>query len=342
MLRLLLVLAYALAFSGAAAAQDRPADWIKRPRIDDIMAVFPADAADREISGKAVLVCIANVEGRLVGCKVESESPPNMNFGRAALAVTPQMLMRPALRGGQPVPSEVRIPITFPIDRSPRLMMREKVVTIRGFSSTISWQKAPSHADLRAAYPEKARAAGVGGAVALQCGFDAERNVRNCEVLKEEPRGYGFGLAAKIVAKQFTLPPVEITKPQLLHATTQIAVSFSPTLLSGAPATGKPVWTRLPSAEAFSAALGGSKVAADVIDVRLRCGVVQGGGLDACEVVSEKPAASGFGAAALNLAPYFTIATWTSEGLPVVGGRVVIPLLYRVETKVETTAKPAG
>lgn len=340
MVRVVLALGLCLGMAVAAAAQDRPAEWLKKPRLDDIMAVFPADAASREISGKATLLCTANVEGRLVGCTVESESPVGMQFGRAALAITPQLLMRPALQNGQPIASDVRIPITFPIDRSPRLMMREKGVTIAGFSSTIPWQHAPVHADLRGAYPEKAKAAGVGGSVALQCGFNAERVVRNCDVLKEEPRGYGFGLAAKVVARQFVLPPVDLTKSQLLHATTQIAIQFSPTLLTGAAATGKPIWNQLPPAEAVSAALGRTPVGVDVVDVRMRCAVVQGGGLEGCEVVGEKPAGSGFGAAALTLAPYFHAATWTSEGLPVVGARVVIPLLYRVETKVEP--KPAG
>lgn len=336
--RLLGVLSAASALLAPAVGwtQTQGPEWLRKPRLDMIVGAIPADAADRQISGKAILGCTVNVEGRMVGCTILSESPKDMGFGRAALSLTPQFLMRPAMQDGKPVPTTVTIPITFPVERSPRLMMREKVVTNYGYPSTIPWDRAPTHDDLRAAYPEKARAAGVGGAVALQCGFGPERNVRNCEVLKEEPEGYGFGLAAKVAAKGFVLPPVTITKQQLLHARTQIAVSFSPTLLQGAPATGRPVWSALPDAAAMNAALGG-RVGGDV-SVRLTCTVVQGGGLDSCVVVNEQPASAGVGAAALTLMPLFRTATWTSEGLPVVGGRVTIPLIYRVETKVETTS----
>lgn len=333
-----LLAACALLAPAAGMAQTQGPEWLRKPRLETIVGAIPADAADRQISGKATLGCTVNIEGRMVGCTVLSESPKDMGFGRAALSLTPQFVMRPAMEGGKPVPTTVKIPITFPVERSPRLMMREKVVTNYSYSSTIPWDKAPTHDDLRAAYPAKAKAAGVGGAVALQCGFAPDRNVRNCEVIKEEPEGYGFGLAAKVVAKGFVLPPVTITKQQLLHATTQIAISFSPTLLQGPAATGRPAWSALPDANAMNAALGGR--AGGDVNVRLACTVVQGGGLDGCAVVSEQPASAGVGAAALTLMPLFRTATWTSEGLPVVGGRVTIPLIYRVETRVETTAPP--
>jgi periplasmic protein TonB len=59
--------------------------------------------------------------------------------------------------------------------------------------------------------------------------------------------------------------------------------------------------------------------------------VQAGGVLDQCSIVSEQPADKGVGAAAMTLSAAFRVTTWTAEGLPVVGGRVTIPIRYEPE-----------
>jgi hypothetical protein len=39
----------------------------------------------------------------------------------------------------------------------------------------------------------------------------------------------------------------------------------------------------------------------------------------------------GFGAAALSLAPKFQVNPWSAEGLPVVGGRIRVPMRYTLK-----------
>ena len=62
--------------------------------------------------------------------------------------------------------------------------------------------------------------------------------------------------------------------------------------------------------------------------VRLTCLVGAGGSVSDCRVEQEEPAGQGVGAAALSLTPQFRLTTWTSEGLPTIGGEVAIPLRY--------------
>ena len=60
-----------------------------------------------------------------------------------------------------------------------------------------------------------------------------------------------------------------------------------------------------------------------------------------CKVNSEAPADLGFGAAALSLAPYFPMSPATRAGVPVAGGVVKIPIVFRNDgrdTRTDTTA----
>src|SRR3954463_9990608 len=105
-----------LAHAGAcpAWAQDKPADWLKRPSMQDLMIVMPGAAGRNGQGGKAVLDCTVTLQGALRDCKVASESPAGMGFGHAAVTLSAQLMMRPALKGGVTVESQVRIPVEWP------------------------------------------------------------------------------------------------------------------------------------------------------------------------------------------------------------------------------------
>src|SRR6478609_8532566 len=104
----------ALAGVQPVRAQDRPADWLKRPSMQDLMIVMPAAAGRNGQGGKAVIDCTVTTQGVLSDCKVASESPAGMGFGHAAVTLSAQLMMRPALKAGAPVESRVRIPIEWP------------------------------------------------------------------------------------------------------------------------------------------------------------------------------------------------------------------------------------
>ncbi len=62
----------------------------------------------------------------------------------------------------------------------------------------------------------------------------------------------------------------------------------------------------------------------------MECGVVADGTLADCKIVSETPAGAGFGDAILRMAKHFQMTPTTSNGTPVAGGRVRIPIRFSV------------
>lgn len=298
--------AVAAASLGQAAAQDVPPAWRIRPTTDQLQAVYPRAAQTGGKGGEALLSCKVTVQGVLADCKVESESPPGVGFGAAALALTPQFLMAPATRNGVPVESLMRLPLKWdhvPLPRSGggRAML----------SATASWAEAPTWDDVAAAYPAKARAAGVGGRSTVFCDFRLDGGLTVCRWMSVDPPGMDFEKAALALTKKFKLD----ARPG--RASLQIPIAFDPVMLSGGRRTvSYPTWLVTPSAQEIAAAftgLAGPRA-------RLSCKVVTGGRLDACKVVSEQPA--GAGAKALGLMPLYRMSAWTSAGFPAVGGEV--------------------
>ena len=64
------------------------------------------------------------------------------------------------------------------------------------------WTSGPTVADVTAAFPQKAKAAGIGGGVELMCTAARDGTMTDCDILNETPRGYGFGNAARRLAEQ--------------------------------------------------------------------------------------------------------------------------------------------
>jgi protein TonB len=88
-------------------------DWIRKPTAQNMFLVWPREALREGVSGRALIQCTVTVQGSLRDCLVLSENPAAMGFGQAALALTPQFLMRPGTIDGKPVESSIRVPIAF-------------------------------------------------------------------------------------------------------------------------------------------------------------------------------------------------------------------------------------
>jgi len=331
----------ALAAAGPAGAQDRNADWLKRPTPELLKELFPSAALRKAKGGSATIGCIVTVQGTLRDCKVLSEKPADLGFGGAALALAPQLLMRPALRDGVPVESPVRIPINWDMSGmspQPTPAQGDKIYT------NLPYRRAPSVDQVLAAYPEKARAAKVGGSAILDCRITKEGGLARCSTIREQPSGYGFAAAAKSLSPQFTTPTDTGGGGTAVGSRAHVNVTFAAsTLDASAPVIGKPKWMAVPQINDLVAVLPEAAKKAKVYRARvvMECKVVAEGLVDGCKAMSQEPAGLGYDQAALMLSKYFRLAVWTEEGLPTVGGSVTIPLRFDLESAVAAAAQPA-
>ena len=310
-------------------------DWLKRPSESSFLSVYPQAALARGVGGSAMIHCTVTVVGSLRDCAVKDENPPGYGFGAAAIALSPQFEMSPMTIDGRPVDSAINVPIVFVRPNLPeeafgsRLPARGDLGQLN--LTQVPWTHAPTLAQVSAAYPEKARAAHVGGLVTLDCTFEQGGTVRDCQVAEETPKGYDFGRAARSLAGDFVGPDTLPDGRSTDGDTTQFVVAFSPEMIDGrAPVIGKPSWSHLPEALDMAAAFPAAARAAhvDVGHVVLGCFVAVGGKLISCSVQNETPAGLGFGAAAMSLSSQFQVSVWTDEGLPTVGGSVAVPIRY--------------
>lgn len=351
----LILCALLLAAGGAQARQtvtpdselDTLPDWVRLPTPEDLFAVAPAQAMRRGIGGRATLVCRVSRQGALFDCVVESETPEGMGFGAAALALTPQLLMKPGTKNGEPVVSEVQIPIDFSGLREIGRSLSRIRPSGRFFIGHPTWTKAPTYSEAILVYPEKAAAEKVGGSATVKCSVDETGGLKACQTINEQPRGFGFARAARSLSDSFEVAPFSPgSELKLQEADTQYMVTFDPQMLDGnARVTGRPTWTALPSGASMAGAFPAAARTAGIAGgrVTMDCLVVEGGRVEDCSVLSEDPAGYGFGAAALSLTPGFRMSVWTMEGLPTVGGRITIPLRYQNPTaETAPAASPAA
>ena len=314
----------AIGFSVDTYVHDKPADWVRKPSAHDLAAVWPPAAQRTGAGGWAIISCLANIQGLLLDCFPLRESPAGAGFGAAAVALTPQLLMKPATLRGQPVPSVINIPIEF----KRTSVSYNQPVPATELSPAMAWPEAPTYADVIAAYPNKARSAALAGRASLSCGFDGSGHLVGCSTIAEDPKGEGFADAAHTLARHFRADLKTPDGRAISRAKIQLPFFFDPESLSGAkPVIGKPKWQSLPASTDTDAAFGEIlRTGAGTVRVSLACRVQQGGTVSDCAVASEDPPGKGVGAAALTLAPTLKLSTWTIEGLPIVGGTIRVPL----------------
>ena len=326
---------------GGVAAQAPPSEpvitqpnWVKRPSAPQFAAVFPAEARRKGIDGRAAIGCSVTTEGTLDRCEVLSESPAGAGFGAAALALAPLFQMSPMLVNGVPQRGgTVRVPIVLQ-SGGPAMLSRSAPSTTgrAAYVTRPIWTAAATQADVAAAYPAALKASKQKGSAVLDCALAPTGRLAQCKVASEAPQRGGTGRAALSLISRFQLePPRDDAGALVRGARVRLPVQFSPTVLvQGGEQIAQPDWGRLPEADQVANLFPAKAKAAGVLkgDVLLSCRVNAGGGLAGCAVDRETPAGMGFGEAALALAPSFTMSAWTSDGRPVDGARVRIPMRY--------------
>jgi len=189
----------------------------------------------------------------------------------------------------------------------------------------IAWTEAPSVSDIAAAYPARAKAAGLSGTVNLTCEMGRDGHPKDCEALTEKPSGYGFGTAARKLAEK-----LKDEGTTLAHQNIFIPVTFDAAVLKGEAVVSKPAWASLPSPADFQATFPKTENGVNQVRVVLGCTVEAGGSLGGCAVADETPPGQGYGAGALALASKFRLEPWSVDGAPVVGAKIRLPIRYEL------------
>ncbi|MCR5872964.1 hypothetical protein LRS10_01370 [Phenylobacterium sp. J426] len=182
--------------------------------------------------------------------------------------------------------------------------------------------EAPSRERVAAAFPAKAKAAGLSGAVDLSCTATSGGGLKDCSVIGETPRGHGFGQAARQLAHGMRVSGVAT------GVEVKVPVNFQADLLKADFTARTPKWTAMPEAADFQATIPKHEDGPNAVRVVLVCDVQAGGVLSGCAVDKEEPAGQGFGQGVLALAPKFKVEPWSAEGLPIVGSKVRVPVRY--------------
>ncbi len=347
------ILAFALCFLSPLSAQaadeaeqfDVRPTWLKRPDSQDVLAVWPGPAWVKGIGGRAVIKCRVTLQGALADCTVLSEEPAGAGFGVAAIALGPQFLLKPGIRDGKPVESAVKIPITF---QTPDLPMGSHIpgagsLGLRMSLTNVNWTVAPTYDEVVAAYPKKARENALSGRATIDCEFKAGGVLGECNLLQEEPKGQGFASAAKALARSFVGPEVLPNGLSTKGAATQITFVFDSNMLDPAKrVVGKASWAKLPSGGDVVAGYPVAAAKAGVRNARvlMHCDIGPQGRLTGCTVQSEDPAGHGFAASALAMSPLFQVKPWSEEGLPMVGGKIRVPVRFQLPESAARTGAP--
>lgn len=331
------VLAFTLLASDAVAVEptelDVAPDWIKKPTYEDLQAVWPAAALRRGISGSATITCQITPQGLLEECAVVSEAPAGQGFGSSALLLAPSFVIKPGMKDGKPVSTTLRIPINFkstgPTSVSKIPMIGEPI-----------WEKAPSFADMAAAWPQKAKA--EFGHVSMRCRFTSEGLLRRCDVLTETPLGQGFGRAARdVVAPKFQLRVAPDAKDEVSQAYVNLPIRFTNPATPGPRTVVEPKWIT---------GLDPAKIAKIYPEAAAKAGVTSGRGVANCLVAPDgkltdcKPAPAtppdlGFSESAVQVASIMVMNPWTGGGGPVDGVRLKLPIRFNL-TPTDAAPKP--
>ena len=315
-------------------------EWVRKPSGNDVTRLWPAAAARKGISGKAVLSCTVTASGTVSDCEVVSETPEGYGFGASALMLAGSFQMKPRTVDGTPVGgATVRIPLSF---SSGGERFGDSSRGVPALTEPV-WVKAPGFADMAAAWPPSAGNATEGN-VTLRCRVMTNGGLTDCKPLAQGLAKVGFGEAAMTLVSRFQLMILPQDAFKVKNGLVNVPFHFlNPQTPAGqARKVADPRWivqVRQDQVLALYPAIAadaGVRSGQGVAD----CLVAADGKLTDCKVAREKPQALGFGDAAVSIAGVMQMNPWTDAGRPVDGARIRLPINFTQAEEPAPKAKP--
>ena len=317
-------------------------DWLKKPRAEDLLAVWPVKAMQKALGCRVVLNCQVNTHGLLEQCRIASESRPGYGFGAAALQLAPSFVLRPATGPDGPTVAAVNIPVNFDAQglTRPRVGQADVIDEI-SMALDPTWISAPMFADLAKAYPP--RAGGVSGHVSMRCRIAATGTLADCVTLTEDPSGKGFSKAARSLTPLFRLQFEEKVAPNF-YVNLPFRFSDPSSVEFQQHHIATPKWVTLPDPNQMAHLYPEAAANRNITTGRgvAECTLDRGGSMTKCHPVVSADDAFGFSASAAVVATVMRANLWTQEGGPIDGAIIDVPIRFKLAatTRDATPLKP--
>ena len=303
-----------------------PPVWLARPSADQFAQAYPDSAMQRSVSGQATLDCLITAEGSVTDCHVVSESPPALEFGKAALRLSSAFKARPARDASGPFATRVRLPIRFMVANNPTMGGSPKAPP--ELVTSPIWSSAPTFAQMSLAYPASAH----GGSITLdqRCVVRDDGGMGRCETLSRTAQPPDVDLSLQELRGLFRVDLTRVKRSGDGPLMVEFPIKFSdPTAETmKLRRVDQPIWTtqldpsaavRLFPKQAADKGLTSGHGRAD-------CIVGLDGALTDCTPGVADPPNLGFSEAATQIAQAMRMNLWTTAGGPVDGARITLPV----------------
>jgi hypothetical protein len=163
-----------------------------KPTDAQLMAAWPAAAAQRKLEGNALARCKADAAGSLFDCQVVVERPARAGFGTALLSLAPLYHLKLAPQAEAPR-TDVLISASWPApDTAP------------------DWKVALKPGDFSTTYTTALWRAGEPGFAVMNCLLGKMGDLYDCMVVYQSPTGKGVGTMVLRFAAYLRFNPAQL------------------------------------------------------------------------------------------------------------------------------------